>query len=123
MTVIGKNVNDYATSYHGTIDCYIDSGCRHKKITQINGEDLPIAECSNAEDCGEYTTLCSDLKKLLAGIKYCHKTWDLNVREYKREVGTKWMPIAEEFIDHWREEMAPQNITVSIHKAMMNLHH
>ena len=123
MDAIGENVNDYADSYYGTVECYRDTGCQHTKITQINGKDLAIAEFIDADECEEHTIMCSNIKKLLRDIKHCHKTWGLNVRDYKTELNTKWMPLAEELIEHWGEEMVPHDVRVCIHKVMMKLHH
>ena len=67
--------------------------------------------------------MCSGPKKLLGDIKHCHKTWDLNVRDYKTELNTKWIPFAEEFIEHSGVEMVPHNVRVCIHEVVIKLHH
>ena len=73
MDAIGKNVNNYAGSYYGTVDCYRDAGCQHKKITELNWKDLTITEFINVDDCEEHTRMCSDLKAMLGDIKHRHK--------------------------------------------------
>ena len=123
MDGLDENVNDYTGSYYGTVNRYRDTGYQYKKLTQINGEDLAIAEFIDADECEQHTRMCSNLTNSLRDMKHRHKTWELSVRDYKIELNTKWMPLAEELIEHWGEEMVPHDVRVCIHEVMMKLHH
>ena len=83
---------------------------------------VTIAKFQNKEESREYSSMCSHLTTSLGNMKDCCKTWDLNPREYNRELAVFWIPLADEFIDYWGEDMVPHHTRVAIHKVRMKVH-
>jgi hypothetical protein len=123
MLMDGTSVEDCVASYYGTKDRHEDLGIVHKLVSQLVGGNLAIAEFHNGSDCDDYCSRCSHMKSLLADMKERVKTWDLSGSDYHFELKTKWMPLAEEFIACWGEEMVPHYLRVSIHEVSMKIQH
>jgi hypothetical protein len=117
------HIEDCVASYYGTKDRHEDLGIVHKLVSQVMAADLAIAEFHNANECDDYCFRCSQMKTLLADMKQRVKTWDLSQNDYKRELKTKWIPLADEFMECWGEEMVPHYLRVSIHEVRMKIQH
>jgi hypothetical protein len=116
-------VEDCVASYYGTKDRHEDLGIVHKLVSQLVGGDLAIAEFHDGNECDDYCSRCSHMKSLLADMKQRVNTWHLSSSDYHFELKTKWMPLADEFIECWGEEMVPHYLRVSIHEVRMKIQH
>jgi hypothetical protein len=121
MVMKEERIEDYVASYYGTKDRHEDLGIVHKLVSQVMGADLAIAEFHDENECDDYCFRCSQMKTLLADMKKRVKTWDLSQNDYKRELKTKWIPLADEFMECWGEEMVPHYLRVSIHEVRMKI--